>query len=173
MLRLREADLASIRAHGAAEYPLECCGVLLGNVRDEMKFVTEVRPLANVFEPDVGFERLVNDAAEGSVGQERRFMVAPSTMLKLMKEERATGVRVLGFYHSHPNHPALPSEYDRVWAAPWYSYVIVSVQSGEPCELTSWTLIADGSAFEAEEWEVNGVQQAGGDDVDGRERERS
>ena len=154
MLRLSEDHLNEIRSHGASEFPLECCGVILGSLLEGGKTVAEVRRLTNMFAPSLEFERSVAVASDELIGQERRFMVAPETMMQLMREERRTGIKVLGFYHSHPNHPARPSEYDRVWAMPWYSYVIVSVMDSVPADLTSWTLAEDGSRFEAEPLEV-------------------
>ncbi len=151
MIRLSEDQVAAIRHHGAGEFPLECCGVLLGDVEDSAKRVREVRRLTNTFTPSEEFERSVEASpAVDSVGQERRYLVSPDTMFRLMREERQTKRKVLGFYHSHPDHPALPSEYDRVWAMPWYSYIIVSIQRGVPDEITCWQLTEDGTAFESE-----------------------
>ncbi|HLJ55164.1 MAG TPA: M67 family metallopeptidase [Chthonomonadaceae bacterium] len=185
MIRLSSADRTAIEAHGAREYPLECCGVLLGDVIDGVKVVAEVRALDNSFEPSADFERSIEPARgsetgggplESSVdvtiqqpgtrnqqpatgyqlsatppGQERRFMISPQTMFALMQEERRTKRKVVGFYHSHPDHPARPSEYDRAWAMPWYSYIIVSVRGGQPAEMTNWILADDGSRFDPEE----------------------
>lgn len=152
MIRLSSEQVTAIRRHGAGEYPLECCGVLLGDVVNGAKVVREVRRLENTFEPSADFERSVaGGEAEASVGQERRFMISPEVMFALMQEERRTKRKVLGFYHSHPDHPARPSEYDRAWAMPWYSYLIISVEHGEPAELTSWTLADDGSRFADEQ----------------------
>lgn len=153
MIRLSEAHRASIRADGEAQFPRECCGVLIGEILEGVKSVVEVRALPNTFEPSEEFERSVDSGASDrstTVGQERRYMVSPDTMFQLMREERATKRKVLGFYHSHPNHPARPSEYDRVWAMPWYSYIIISVLQGRPDEMTCWLLSEDGARFDAE-----------------------
>ena len=154
MIRLSHPHRAAICSHGAAEFPNECCGVLLGNVEDGVKHVIEVRQLPNTFEPSAEFERSVVSAADAipdrPVGQERRYMVSPDTMFALMREERRTNRKVLGFYHSHPDHPARPSEYDRVWAMPWYSYVIISVLQRNPSEMTCWLLSDDGARFSPE-----------------------
>ena len=152
MIRLSEAHLDAIRRYGAGEFPRECCGVLIGDVEAGVKVVREVRALPNTFEPDEEFERSIAGAAvsETPVGQERRYMVSPKAMFELMREERRTKRKVLGFYHSHPDHPAHPSEYDRAWAMPWYSYIIVSVLRGTPDAMTCWTLSEDASRFEAE-----------------------
>lgn len=176
MIQLSETHLATIRQHGAETFPNECVGVLLGDVLkaekqdasvssvlktlDLVKVVQEVRPLPNTFEPSAEFELSVLPEGEGTaehevatVGQERRYLLSPDTMFALMREERRTGRKVLGFYHSHPNHPAIPSVYDREWASPWYTYIIVSVLNGVPDALTAWQLTDDRSQFEPEEIE--------------------
>ncbi|MCW3051746.1 MAG: putative metal-dependent protease of the superfamily [Chthonomonadales bacterium] len=159
MIRLSESDLDAIRTHGASTFPNECCGVLLGDVEDDHKTVREVRALANVFEPSAEFETSVLPAGAetgevAEVGQERRYFVSPQEMFALMQEERRTKRKILGFYHSHPNHPARPSAYDREWASPWYTYIIVSVMDGRPADLTAWQLDDDRKAFSAETWEI-------------------
>jgi proteasome lid subunit RPN8/RPN11 len=72
------------------------------------------------------------------------------------KDARARGLEVLGYYHSHPDHPARPSINDREHAWPWYSYVIISVERGIPKDLTSWVLAEDRGAFRAEQLEIVG-----------------
>ena len=176
MIRLSEAHLDAIRSHGAAEFPRECCGVLLGDVEEGTKTVREVRLLPNTFTPSDEFERSVGaaDVTAGGepVGQERRYMVAPDAMFQLMLEERLTKRKVLGFYHSHPDHPARPSEYDRVWAMPWYSYIIVSILRGKPDAITCWVLTEDGGKFESEpiEGQQYRTPQPGPDPKGARER---
>ena len=145
MIRLTPTFKGEIENHGVRDFPNECCGVLLGEINGQVKIVTEVRPLPNTFLPSDEFERSVlkpgeTETPSGQVGQERRYMVSPDTMFKLMREERKTGVKILGFYHSHPNHPALLSEYDRTWAMNWYTYIIVSIINGSPAEMTAWSL---------------------------------
>jgi proteasome lid subunit RPN8/RPN11 len=156
VIRLSEAHREAIEAHGAREFPLECCGVLLGDVEGDVKIVREARPLANTFEPSQEFEASVLEAGQSAeslpeVGQERRYLVSPDEMFALMQEERRTKRKILGFYHSHPNHPARPSAYDREWASPWYTYIIVSVMNGQPADLTAWQLDDDRQAFAPEE----------------------
>ena len=143
------------------DFPKECCGALLGDFKEGVKIVREVRPLPNTFSPNEEFEMSVlSEEDKGSevalVGQERRYMVSPETMFQLMREERKTGLKILGFYHSHPNHPAIPSEYDRTWAMNWYTYIIVSVLNAKPSNLTAWVL-NENSEFQPEEiTQVNG-----------------
>jgi proteasome lid subunit RPN8/RPN11 len=122
---------AAIRAHGAETYPNECCGALIG--RDGV--VTEVYGLPNTTEE----------------GPRRRFMVQPGDYREAEKRASAAGGDLLGFYHSHPDHPARPSQYDLDHAWPFLSYIIVAVASGVPGDMTSWRLKENRSAFESEE----------------------
>lgn len=156
---MSETHLEAIRRHGVEAFPRECVGVLLGDVSGNVKIVREVRGLDNTFAPSEDFERSVLAQEElqnapstaEAVGQERRYLVSPDTMFALMQEERRTKRKVLGFYHSHPNHPARPSAYDREWASPWYTYIIVSVLDGKPDALNAWQLNDDRAAFTSEE----------------------
>lgn len=135
MIRITEEQLEAIRSHGVKDFPYECCGVILGDVEGEIKVVRELRPLENVHED----------------GHERRYLISPNEMFALMQEERRTKRKILGFYHSHPNHPAKPSVVDRDWASPWYTYIIVSVMDGRPADLTAWQLDEDRQGFTAED----------------------
>ena len=120
----------AIRAHGQATYPHECCGALLG--RDNQ--VSDILALPNTTEE----------------GPRRRFLVRPSDYREAERRASELGAELLGFYHSHPDHPARPSQYDLDHAWPSFSYVIVSVMSGEPVDLRSWKLKEDRSAFDEE-----------------------
>jgi proteasome lid subunit RPN8/RPN11 len=139
VIQLSEALLDGIRQHGAREFPCECCGAILGDVDGQTRIARELRPLENVHEE----------------GHERRYLVAPARMFELIQEERRTGRKLLGFYHSHPDHPARPSGYDRDHAMPWYTYVIVAVMEGRPGDLTAWRLQDDWDAFVPEAIEVD------------------
>ncbi|HYL65071.1 MAG TPA: M67 family metallopeptidase [Candidatus Methylomirabilis sp.] len=135
------AELAArIRQHGAATYPHECCGALLG--RDYAS--ASAAAGAGVSREVLALFPLVN-RRDDSPGN--RFSVTADDVRDAEKSARSQGLDVLGWYHSHPDHPAHPSEYDRDHAWPWYSYVIVSVQAGAPQEMTSWRLRDDRSAF--------------------------
>jgi proteasome lid subunit RPN8/RPN11 len=83
-----------------------------------------------------------------------RFSVTSEDVLAAEKEARGHGLDVVGWYHSHPDHPARPSQYDRDHAWPWYSYIIVSVQNGAPQEMTSWRLNDDRQEFSPEGIEI-------------------
>jgi proteasome lid subunit RPN8/RPN11 len=133
----KEID-GQIRAHGEQEFPYECCGLMLGTVDGDDRTVAELYTLTNVHED----------------GHERRFRIDPKEQMLAEKGARERGLKMLGVYHSHPDHPARPSEYDREWAWPWYSYIIVSVEKGKSALMTSWQLKEDGSAYDEEAIEI-------------------
>ncbi len=134
-LSISDTLLARIREHGKGTYPHECCGLLLGRAAGEDKSVADLRP--------------VDNAREDS--RHNRYLIAPRDLLEAEKEARSLGLDVVGVYHSHPDHPARPSEFDREHAFPWYSYIILSVARGVPTDLASWTLREDRSTFDPEE----------------------
>jgi proteasome lid subunit RPN8/RPN11 len=123
----REVD-AAIRTHGEETYPHECCGALVG--RDDQ--VTAVVKLANTTEE----------------GPRRRFLVRPSDYREAEKQAAALGGELLGFYHSHPDHPARPSQYDLDHAWPTFAYIIVAVAQGSAGLMTVWYLKEDRSSFD-------------------------
>jgi len=129
-----------IRAHGAQTYPHECCGALLG--RD-----TEVAD-RRVYREIHALHPLVNRRDDSP---NNHFSVTSQDVLDAEKAARQQGLEVVGWYHSHPDHPACPSQYDRDHAWPWYSYIIVSVANRIPEEMTSWRLADDRTEFECEE----------------------
>ena len=133
-LTLTAAADAVIRAHGRDAFPHECCGALLG--KDGV--VREAYALANTTEE----------------GPRRRFLVRPDDYRAAEQRAREAGLELLGFYHSHPDHPAKPSQYDLDHAWPSFSYVIVSVMAGQDQLLTSWQLQTDRSAFSEENVEI-------------------
>jgi proteasome lid subunit RPN8/RPN11 len=149
-LQLNHSQGDVIRAHGARDYPSECCGILLGKAQGDAKMVTEVVPLANLRHVPSRAQELLplDDPARES--EKNRFLIDPLDQLRVEKDARARGLDVLGYYHSHPDHPARPSIYDCDHAWPWYSYVIIGVERGAPKDLTSWVLAEDRSSFGAE-----------------------
>jgi proteasome lid subunit RPN8/RPN11 len=126
----------AIRAHAERTYPHECCGALLGHeAADGARWIAALHQADNRRE----------DAAAP-----RRFLIEPDDYRTIEGAARQQRLDIIGFYHSHPDHPARPSEYDREHAFPWYSYVIVSVRDGVAGEATSWILDDDRAAFAAE-----------------------
>ncbi len=154
MLRLNTEHLDAIHRHAAREYPAECCGVMIGRDEDEIKRVTEVVPLANLRHDGARAQEFIPLEDPGRESERNRYLIDPHEQLRVEKGARARGLAVLGYYHSHPDHPARPSEYDREHAWPWYSYVIVSVEKGTPRDSRSWVLSEDRSAFLLEQLEV-------------------
>ena len=153
-INLSKDQLDAIRNHGGTDYPNECCGILLGDAKDQHKKVKEVIPLKNLRLDPARAQELLPLESPGRESERNRFLIDPLEQLKVEKGARSRGLDVLGYYHSHPDAPARPSEYDREHAWPWYSYVIVSVKEGEPGEMTSWVLSDDRSRFGSEQMEV-------------------
>jgi proteasome lid subunit RPN8/RPN11 len=137
-LRINDDVAVRIRAHGAEAYPHECCGALLGRENGETREVLDALPLEN----------------RRDDSPRNRFALAPEDVRAAEQAARDRGLDLLGWYHSHPDHPARPSEFDREHAWPWYSYVILSVAHGTPGEMSSWRLSDDRSRFAAEELDL-------------------
>jgi proteasome lid subunit RPN8/RPN11 len=153
-LRLVQQHVDAIRRHGEQEYPAECCGMLLGHPDGEVKVVTEVVPLTNLRRDPERAQELLPLQQPGRESERNRFLIDPREQLRVEKDARARRVDVLGYYHSHPDHPARPSEYDREHAWPWYSYVILSVEQGAAADLGSWVLAEDRSHFDRQSVEI-------------------
>jgi proteasome lid subunit RPN8/RPN11 len=145
------SDLAQkIRDHGAETYPHECCGALLG--RDLDVSTTSSPNAAELPSREiVALFPLVNRRDDSP---RNRFSITSDDVRDAEKAAREKGIDVVGWYHSHPDHPAAPSEYDRDHAWPWYSYIIVSVANGKPEDMTSWRLLDDRSKFTPEALEI-------------------
>lgn len=162
-LRLQPEHLRAIHRHAAADYPNECCGALLGHGNGASKQVTEVVALSNLRHDSARAEELIPLKQPGRESERNRYLIDPREQVRLEKDARARGLSVLGYYHSHPDHPAAPSEYDREHAWPWYSYVIVSVEAGAPQDTRSWVLANDRSRFEAETVDCSAVTMTAGE----------
>jgi proteasome lid subunit RPN8/RPN11 len=132
-VRLSAAQRAEIDAHAAQTYPDECCGILLGREADGARVVERLKPLDNQW-----------DAGE----RRRRFLITPQDMLQIQREADRRGEVLIGFYHSHPDAPARPSEFDREHALPWHSYLIAGVVNGTVETLTGWQLHDDRAAYD-------------------------
>jgi proteasome lid subunit RPN8/RPN11 len=137
MIRINEQLLSEIRQHGERDYPFECCGLMLGRFSDEgCKTVSETYPISNAREEEA---------------KRNRFLIRPEELMRGEKYAREKGLDVVGFYHSHPDEPAVPSKYDLDHAWPTYSYIVVSVAQGQAVDLRSWQMEGDRSKFNAEE----------------------
>lgn len=126
--------LRAIDRHGEQTYPEECCGFLIGRADAETTWVERLLPVDN----------------ERQDSRHNRYVINPETVLAAHKEARAAGADVVGYYHSHPDHPSKPSDFDREHAWPGLSYLIVSVQKGRAADARSWRLADDRDQFDEE-----------------------
>jgi len=142
LARLSSEIASKIRAHGAETYPHECCGALLGKeLSDDVREITALFPLIN----------------RRDDSPRNRFQVTSEDVRDAENAARQQGVDVLGWYHSHPDHPAKPSQFDQDHAWPWYSYIIISVANGEPQHMTSWRLDDDRTGYTSEDLQIADV----------------
>lgn len=147
VIKLEPHHLQAIRTHGESTYPEECCGIMLGHLGDDGKTVVEVWGTENAWSAETADEF---PAGEGEASKRRRYAIAPVDMLKAQREARDRSLNIIGIYHSHPDHPAIPSEMDRAIAWQVYSYIIVSVPQSKAGDLRSWCL-DDSHQFQPEE----------------------
>lgn len=135
-LVLTPDQVRQIEEEGSQAYPNECCGIMIGRDMSDgactRRIVERLEPMRNVW-----------DAQE----QRRRFAIDPLALMKAERAASADGQVVIGFYHSHPDHPARPSETDRQYGWPFYSYVIVSIAQGRAADMTSWLLDEQTESF--------------------------
>ena len=136
MITVEQAAEKIMNDDAVTAFPDECCGFMFGT-EDAAgnRIVTQALPINN-------------SAVEN---RKRRFVISPKDYMKGEQYAIANDVQLLGIYHSHPNHPAIPSEHDRVAAQPFFSYVIISVQNGIVDHTRSW-LLNDNFQFQEEEY---------------------
>ncbi len=143
-IQLRDEQLEAITRHGESAYPDEGCGLLLGREVDGAKVVEQIVPAGN---------------AREAGAQHNRYLIPPETVVQAERLAGQQGLDIVGFFHSHPDHPERPSDFDREHAWPWYSYLITSVQRGRASATAAWTLADDRTGFEAEELTVAGKSE--------------
>jgi len=137
LIALGQQHLNEIREHGERDYPFECCGLLIGRFEPAgRKVVLETYPISNAREEEA---------------KRNRFLIRPEELLRGERHAREKNLDVVGFYHSHPDSPAAPSQYDLEHAWPTYSYIIVSVNDERAEDLWSWEMESDRSRFNKEE----------------------
>lgn len=144
MIEIPKAVVAAIGRHARESFPEECCGFLIGQAKEPRRIV-EARRAKNVAEENRG----------------RRYRVDPLELLHADEDARARRLDLIGIYHSHPNHPAIPSEYDTAQAASWYTYIIQGVVEREPRELTAWRFDETARRFEREDLRTRRVEEGG------------
>ena len=141
LLRIRAACVESIEMHARETYPEECCGFLIGPSKTRPRRIVTARRARNVAPSD----------------RERRYTIEPIEILTVEKSLRGSSNGILGFYHSHPDHPAAPSAYDRERASwPGYSYLILSIRKREPAALTAWKLVRQAGPFVPDRLTIEG-----------------
>ncbi|MDQ6788607.1 MAG: M67 family metallopeptidase [Acidobacteriota bacterium] len=137
MILLKTEQAAAIETHGESEFPNECCGLLIGRFgSDGRKTVVEIFSIEN---------------AKEESARHNRSLILPKDLLRGERYARAKQLEVIGNYHSHPEHPAIPSQFDLDHALPVWSYVIVSVLKGKAADLRSWEMEEDRTKFNEEE----------------------
>jgi len=127
--------LTQIHAYGESAYPEEGAGFLLGVVDGEVRRVTAILTLPNAREDEA---------------RHNRYLLTPQDVMRAEDEAESRGLELIGVFHSHPDCPNLPSEFDREWAMPWFSYIITRVDAGKAVGSRSWRLTHDRSKFEEE-----------------------
>lgn len=132
MMTIFQDLLDRIKAHGEADYPEECCGLLLGEEHQGEQILREILPIEN----------------SQDANRRRRFLVSPGQYRQAEQSAAERQMTLLGFYHSHPDHPAVPSAFDTEHALPWFTYVIVAVSQGRAMETTAWLLREDRKNFD-------------------------
>ena len=152
MIKFQPEHLQTIRTHAESTYPEECCGIILGYLAALGKTVVEVMPTDNAWSTEAAdfpgdVEETRNFASLHN--ERRRYAIAPQVMLQAQKkalvsvaprDSEVPHLNIIGIYHSHPDYPANPSEFDRLYAWQEYSYIIVSVQNGIAADIKSWCL---------------------------------
>jgi proteasome lid subunit RPN8/RPN11 len=136
MIVITGEQFSAMNAHGQRDYPYECCGLMLGRFDHGRKQVLEIYPISNAREEEA---------------KRNRFLIRPEELMRGEKYARDKGLDVVGFYHSHPDDVAVPSQYDLEHAWPTYSYIVMAVEKGQAADLRSWEMESDRSKFDEEE----------------------
>lgn len=139
MIILSKIHFSDIQSHSLETFPDECCGAMLGFIENDIKYCKELISLNN----------------HSDENKRRRFMITDKDYMNVEKIAKDKQLQLLGFYHSHPNHPAQPSETDLKYAWPFFSYLIQSIFEKTIKELNSFVLDIETNQFIAEELKVD------------------
>jgi proteasome lid subunit RPN8/RPN11 len=131
MIRLSKNNVDKIELHAEQTYPEECCGMMLGFSKNGTHFIEEIIKIDNSQDEN----------------RRRRFFITPEQYRRAEQLAREWKMELLGFYHSHPDHPAAPSVFDTDHALPWFTYIIVSVKQGKAAAMTTWLLNEERTRF--------------------------
>lgn len=157
VLVLSSQQLSAISAHAEQVYPEECCGLIVGKTAEQFteqsvttyKQVVRIKSLTNQWQKDTAITELTErtdtkedtkEAQTQTLTKRRRYSIDPKDMLRVQRTTRQEGLQIIGIYHSHPDHVAVPSECDRTLAWPEYAYIIVSVCEGKSVDVQNWAL---------------------------------
>lgn len=135
MIDIKKNHIDQIKEHAQKDYPYECCGILLGKFENGEKTVTQVLEILNEKEDE---------------NKHNRYLIPSSKILETELYAIKNGLDIVGFYHSHPDHSAIPSSFDVEHALPVYSYLIVSVYDSKAVDFTISVLTPDRAKFEKE-----------------------
>ncbi len=136
MIQIDEKNIAAITAHAERDYPHECGGMLIGHFfADGQKTVVDTFPLANAREEEA---------------KHNRVLILSKDVMRAERHAREKGLDLIGYYHSHPESPAVPSQYDLDHALPVWSYIIASVVGGKVLNILSWQMEDDRTKFNEE-----------------------
>jgi len=136
MIYLTEEHIKQIEKHGEQTYPFECGGMLVGHFAPGgVKTVIELLPMENAV-----------DESE----KHNRVLILPKDVLRAERQAREKKLDVVGYYHSHPDRPAVPSQFDLDHALPVWTYIIVSVEKGQAVDVRAWEMENDRSKFNEE-----------------------
>lgn len=144
-LIISQAHYAQVTQHLEGTYPNEGGGFLIGHLEGDVRTVTEVHPVQNVFATEEQFHR---------------FLAEDGAFQRLEDDADARGLSLLGYFHSHPDSPAIPSEFDRVHAWPFFAYLIVQVNESQAVAGYLWELRTDRSAFDEGTLTIQSTEQA-------------
>jgi proteasome lid subunit RPN8/RPN11 len=133
-------QVEAIKTHAKSAYPEECCGFLLG-VDSALRTIHRILSASN---------------ASGE-SRRNRYNIDPMDFIKADEEARRSNLNLVGIYHSHPDAPARPSQFDLEHAWPWYTYIVLSVQNGVPKDVSAWVLSEDRSNFRQDDLRISGV----------------
>ena len=136
MLVVSNQLIEQINEHVQKAYPEEGAGFLIGDEGE----VKEILALSNAREDEA---------------RHNRFLISPEDYLKAELKADSLGLSLIGVFHSHPDCPNVPSEYDREWAQPFFSYIITRVDEGKAVSHRSWRLVEDRSKYDEEEIKIS------------------
>jgi len=132
MIEIPERLIQQMNLDGERTYPEECCGLMLGVQKDRLQIVRTILPIGN----------------SQDLNRRRRFLITPEQYRSAEQNAVDRELDLLGSYHSHPDHPAVPSAFDTEHALPWFTYVIVSIINGKARTISAWVLSEDRRRFD-------------------------